>query len=61
MYYLHLIKHAVFSIIINTYTHPQVLLSPTTTSVVPFKYILTTADSAASRTASGVVLSSIIS
>ena len=47
--------------IIDTYTHPAVLLLPTTTSVVPFEYILTTAESNPSRTASGVVLSANIS
>ena len=43
--------------IINTHTYPVVLLSPTTASVVPFEYTLTTAESVPSRTASGVVLS----
>ena len=34
----------------NTHTHPILPVSPKTTSVVPFEYILTTAESADSRT-----------
>ena len=43
---------------IHIRTYPDVSLSPTTSSIVPFGYILTTLKAAASRTAPGVVSSS---